>query len=137
MNLVDAGGNFNRLSSAPGIVSVNVWQHVGMSYDKTTGVAKLYYNGTVVANAFLGSFTPQTFSPLYFGARVAADVTFYSGLLDEVGIYDHVLTDAQIQDIYAAGSFGRCGTLTPPTVCPTPEANAVIDGTQASTVASA
>jgi hypothetical protein len=135
MNLVDTAGNFHRLSSAPGIVNANVWQHIGMSYDKTTGIGNLYYNGTVVASAVLGSFTPQTFSPLYFGARVAADVTFYSGLLDEVGIYDHVLTDAQIQDIHAAGSLGRCGTLTPPTVCPTPEANAVVDGTQVATVA--
>ena len=50
----------------------NVFQHVALTYDKTTGVAVLYRNGVVVATANLGVFTPQTSFDLYLGKRQPA-----------------------------------------------------------------
>ncbi len=103
------------LSSYPGYVSMNTWQHVAFTYDQTIGygLACLYYDGDVVAQAFLGTVTPFTDAPLYFGVRPAdagAGYTF-AGLMDEVGIYNVALSQAEIWSIYNAGSAGKC--LTP------------------------
>src|SRR5579872_15002 len=48
------------ITSASGLITANSWQHVAVSYDKSTGLAKLYLNGTIVAQQNLGIFTPQT-----------------------------------------------------------------------------
>jgi hypothetical protein len=68
----------------------------------------LYVNGVEVASANLGSFTPQTSYNLYLGRRASGGVPSYSGLLDEGSLYNRALSQAEIQSIYSAGSFGKC-----------------------------
>jgi len=75
-NLVDTAGgssrgNYHVISSAPGIIKANTFQHVAVTYDKTTGDARLYLNGAVVAAQNLGIFTPQTTYDLFLGKRNA------------------------------------------------------------------
>ncbi|MDB6018821.1 MAG: Peptidase and in kexin sedolisin [Pedosphaera sp.] len=135
-NLVDTTGVSHALSSAPGFVQPNTWSHVALTYDKISGTAKLYYDGTVVATTnFSTSFSPQTAFDLYFGKRIGgiSSVSF-PGRIDEIGFYDKVLTVAQIKDIFDAGSLGRCGTLTPPSICPPVQANVLVGGTQVHTI---
>ena len=40
-----------------GTVSNTVWQHVAVTYDKASGLAALYANGSAVTTTNLGSFT--------------------------------------------------------------------------------
>jgi hypothetical protein len=47
-NVMDTGGNGHHISSAPGLVVPDAWQHIALSYDKLTGVATLYLNGAIV-----------------------------------------------------------------------------------------
>src|SRR5262249_36227884 len=68
-NLVDTSGNSHQVRTPGGQLKVNEWQHIALTYQKATGRAILYYNGVVAAQASLGSFTPQTGFPLYFGLR--------------------------------------------------------------------
>ena len=89
-NLNDTGGGTHNFSSTPGRVLLNAWTHVALTYDKASGVAKMYCNGTNVATATLGSFTPQTTSPLHLGYR-PYDNTRFAGLLDEPAIYSRAL----------------------------------------------
>ena len=49
-NVVDANHVSHSLYSAPGIVRAGAFQHVALTYDKTTGNAAMYYNGVVVAS---------------------------------------------------------------------------------------
>ncbi len=143
-NLVDnTAGRVNHLitsSTNTPLIALNTFQHVALTYSRTNnGLAKLYYNGALVASNNLGTnITLQTSSSydLYFGKHVTSptsDVRFV-GQMDEIGMYNQALTDAQIQDIYAAGSLGRCGTLNPPSVCPAPMANVLIGGVQVATI---
>jgi hypothetical protein len=113
-NLVDSSGNNNIIISSAGVVASNVFQHVALTYDKASGVATMYCNGAVVAQQTMGSFTPQTTYDLYLGRRISgADICTFSGLMDEVSIYNRALTAVEIQAIYAAGSGGKCYTPTP------------------------
>src|SRR6266850_2042632 len=122
-NLVNAGGGDELFATAPGLVTAGTFQHVALTYDKATGIGKLFYNGGLVASQNLGVFSPQTSYPLYFGKRVsgpAAVGSYYSGLLDEVSIYNRALADSEILAIFNAGGAGKCATSAPPSIITQP-----------------
>jgi subtilase family serine protease len=132
-NIVDTGGNWNRIWSASGVVASNVFQHVALTYDEVAGVATIYCNGQIVAQSTLGSFTPQTTYSLYLGRRPGPDAIYnFVGLLDEASIYNRVLGSNEIAAIYNAGSAGKCYTPTPPFIISQPTNQTVTAGGTAS-----
>jgi hypothetical protein len=108
-NVLDTNGNNHLFASSPNLITTNSFQHVALTYDKATGIGKLYRNGIVVASQNLGVFTPQTSFDLYMGKRVSGPGagSYYNGLLDEVSLYNRALTDAEIQTIFYSGSAGK------------------------------
>ncbi len=109
-DFVDTTGNSHAISSAAGAIIPGVWQHAAATYDQTSGNATLFINGSVVAQANLGSFTPQTQFPMYLGYRPSgpnAALTFV-GSMDEMSVYSRALTLCEVQSIYNAGSAGKC-----------------------------
>jgi hypothetical protein len=115
-NLVDTSGNSHVINTGGGIILPNTWQHVAMTYDKTSGAAVLYCNGTAVATANLGTFTSQTSSEFFMGRRPAGPFAglYFNGQMDEVSVYNRALSAAEIQTIYNAGSAGKCPVPLPP-----------------------
>ena len=100
------------LNSAAGTMIGNTWQHVALTYDKTTGMAVLYRNGVVVASASLGNnFTPWTSVDFFLGVRPAGSfANHFNGMMDESAIYKRALSASEIQAIYNAGSKGKFST---------------------------
>ena len=76
-NLVDTNGNWHVIDSLPGAISTNRLQHVAVAYDKTSGLARLFLDGTVVSEVNLGIFTPRTSQDLYIGKQAAAPSYFF------------------------------------------------------------
>ncbi|MFB3092022.1 MAG: LamG domain-containing protein [Dehalococcoidia bacterium] len=103
-NLEDTQGRPHILQAAE-VITQNDWNHVAVTYSKTTGLATLYVNGVSVASKDVGSFTPQTSTQLHIGRRMSDGYSF-SGLIDEIAIYSRALTAAEIKAIYDAGSAG-------------------------------
>ena len=120
------------VASSAAVISTNTYQHVALTYDKSSGLAVLYANGAVLTGANLGTFTPMTGGDLYFGLRPFADGagTRFVGLMDEVSLYRRALSASEISAIYNAGSAGKCG-LAPGIVGP-PTSQAVTVGANAS-----
>lgn len=117
-NLVDTGGGFHQLSSVPGIISTGVYQHVALTYDKLSGLGQLYLNGSVVASAALGSFTPYTSSDLFMGIRPSGPFTglWYSQYMDEVTLYNRALSTGEVVSLAtipepATGTLALVATL--------------------------
>ena len=99
-NVHDTDGQDHLISARGGTLAANTFRHVALSYDKISGVARLFCNGTIVAEQNLGHFTPQTSYDFYIGRRPAGDViNSFSGLIDEVGIYNRALSAAEIRAI--------------------------------------
>ncbi len=98
-NIIDTGLASHQMVSAPGIVTNGGLQHVAVTYDKTTGVADLYYDGLNVASQNLGIFTPQTADDVLLGYRIISSANF-SGILDEFSIYSRALSSCEIDAIY-------------------------------------
>jgi hypothetical protein len=113
-NLVDVNGASHCFSSTR-VLQNNVFQHIALTYDKTSGVAVFYCNGVVVEQQNLGPFTPQTTYRLVVGARPFNDglENSYAGLLDELAIYNRALPASEIQSICTEENNGE--PLPPPT----------------------
>lgn len=107
-NIVDSSGTLHTIGTGPGIVATNLYVHVALTYDKSTGVATLYRNGNVVTAQNLGIFSPQTTYPLYLGHRPSNGGAYYKGVLDEVSIYSRALSGPEIQSLYQASFLGKC-----------------------------
>ena len=111
-NLKDTAGVDHTMGGAP--ITTNTYQHVALTYDKSSGQARLYRNGVVGGGVNLdpGSVTPQTTYDLYFGRRPASGYWPYVGQMDEPGIFNRALTQQEIQGIYNAGNAtspaGKC-----------------------------
>ncbi len=108
-NLIDIGGTSHAFASPLNLIKTNGFQHVALTYDHASGVAALYYNGTNVASQNLGSFNPQSTYPVYIGRRPYYTTTeIFSGLMDEVSLYNRSLSAAEIKTIYQTGNHGKC-----------------------------
>jgi len=128
-NLVDNLGNAHQISSTSNLVLSGVYQHIGLTYNKTNGSTTLYLNGTVVAQTNLGSFSPYTKSDFYVGWRPSGTYAglFYGGSIDELSLYNRDLSASEIAAIYNAGSSGKCALA--PQITSQPASQVVSAGT--------
>ncbi len=122
------------ITSVGGLIVPGVWQHIAVTYDKASGMAMIYLNGSVVTQSNLGTFTPQTsFTNLLLGARTfmgspTAPSDKFSGGMDELSVYNRALSENEIAAIYQAGSEGKCFTPTPPAITAQPTNETVVVG---------
>jgi len=87
------------------VVKLNEWQHVAVTYD---GISqpKFYVNGVSEPSSMTGSITllPSTTRPVTIGAYGTGNPgDSYSGLIDEVRIYNVTLSAGEIQNYYVEG----------------------------------
>ncbi|MFN8486196.1 MAG: LamG-like jellyroll fold domain-containing protein [Caldilineaceae bacterium] len=85
----------NLLVTAPGAVQYNVWNHLVVSYDGTT--LALYVNGQPVGstNALAGNV------PHSSAQKMLLQLDNNSAAVDELQLYDYVLSSNQVQRIYS------------------------------------
>jgi hypothetical protein len=97
----------------------NEWHHVVAVRDRTADNMRIYIDGVLLATATDNTETPiEEDTPLFMGdAPDQAAENSYGGALDEVQIFNVVLTDQQIADL--ADSYGL---TTPPPPPPPPAA---------------
>jgi hypothetical protein len=127
-NIMDVNNGAHYITSAPGMVRTNLFQHIALTYNKSAGIASFYYNGSVVVTTNLGVFTPKTTTDLLLGRRIDASSGFYyKGILDEISLYNRALSSSEIAVIYQAGIYGKC-PLEPLTIWSQPNHRAVLLG---------
>lgn len=82
--------------------------HVGMSYNSTTFEAKLYLDGSNVETASGSNPIDNSIAhPLNIGVNqfdTGSYTQYYTGVIDEVAIYDSVLGDSRMLDHYNKGA---------------------------------
>jgi RHS repeat-associated protein len=105
-----SGGQYVQVANVLGGEPYS-WTHVAVTYDRTSGQAKISINGVVQGTASVGTNLLTTARDFYLG-QVAPSTAYYPGQLDEVSLYTRPLSTAEIQSIYSAGSAGKC--ITPP-----------------------
>jgi hypothetical protein len=103
-------------------IAANVFTHVAATFNPATQGIKIYINGLEApASLVPGSVTVDSIfdsdTPVEIG-RVfcATDHNYFSGLIDEVELFNRELTANEIDSIFKAGSAGKClpSSNTPP-----------------------
>jgi hypothetical protein len=103
--------------TSPGpVLTVNLapvagaWHHVAYSFNGGAHTQALYLDGAVVASGTVtGAIAYDTHS-LQLGADIenGSLAYFFSGLIDEVSLYNRALSAAEVAAIYGVGSGGKC-----------------------------
>ncbi len=88
---------------------LNEWHHLAITFDRSSG-AKLYMDGQLVAeNPALSGYDPLTVGDLLLGKATGGTFLDFKGLLDEVRVYNRVLSGVEIQAL--VGSTNTSSTL--------------------------
>ena len=82
------------------------WHHVAVTYDLHDVV--LYIDGQEVARRTGDVPLLYDDGSLHIGCYPPPFTEFVDGLIDEVAIFDRALAQSEIQEIYEAGSAGKC-----------------------------
>jgi hypothetical protein len=101
-NIVERVHLSHQVYSSVAPVTTDVFHHVALTYDKASGAAKIYCNGTVVGETNVGSFSPQTSYNLFLGRRPSDESSLFAGLMDEISIYNRALSDDEINSLAEA-----------------------------------
>ena len=126
-----SGGTQDNLNAANGTfafqspkIGANVWAHMVITYDGTTGIFQIWGNGIKIGvpayqSRGLGTSLFNSFEPseVIFGGNynvipgktVSTDASFaaMTGSIDEVRIYNIALPDAYIRALYNLGVAGK------------------------------
>ena len=104
------------------VLTVGEWQHVAGTFNIATQEIKVYANGLEVPTVLSPAQTLSTItsikdssSAVRIGALQTGDFNlnyFWSGLIDEVEIFDRALSAFEIQSIFNAESAGKCTVTT-------------------------
>ncbi|MFB9964331.1 LamG-like jellyroll fold domain-containing protein [Sinosporangium siamense] len=107
-----SGGQSSQISG-PEPLAVDTWSHVAVTYDGTT--ARLYVNGEQFAEVPLSGDLDDDGGAVQIGSNSVWG-EFFSGLIDEVRIYNIAQTSGQIQTDMASpiGSTQLLSGSTPP-----------------------
>ncbi len=96
-------GNCDFQQSAP--LALNTWQFVVSTYDGT--YIKQYINGTQTGTSTACTYGAATTSAsLYLGGRVA-DSARFAGSIDDIRIYNRVLSTDEIKSLYESPVYNR------------------------------
>jgi len=115
VNMAESNSSYFQLTMQHGVL-YNQWNHGAVTWDKASGHMALYLNGIVVATKDAAILNPSTSNSFSIGGRQngsfqGGQITF-NGMLDEVQIYDHALTPAEILQV-ASATGTMC--VSPPT----------------------
>lgn len=115
----DFGSSFeaSRLVPAP---SAGVFHHLAATYlQVSNNVIRLetYVDGQLVRTRFIAGSLANTLNtaPITIGATAQGAGEFFNGIIDEITLYNRVLSATEIQAIFAADAAGKClpGSLAP------------------------
>lgn len=113
-----SGGNSQYRTDSVAIVP-NQWQHVVATYNGSAGTNsgqswKFYVNGVFFPSATTGQFNDQGGASISgngnakIGSHYSGSSGFFPGLIDEVEIFNRILTQADVTRLFNADSLGKC-----------------------------
>lgn len=100
----DGGGQFMRASDAWGVTGVafglpNTWTHYALVVNAGASTSSLYVNGVLAASVPWAIATNPAGTPTRLGAQFGPYGEFFNGAIDDVRIYDGVLSGAEIASL--------------------------------------
>jgi hypothetical protein len=111
-------GNPNTTITSSGDVVTGEWVHVVAVRDTTAGTISLFVNGVLDGRLNHPNRESLTANPLLVIGANILDTRFYTGLIDDIRIYDHILSEVEILGAMA-------GKIWPYALGPVPDDGAI------------
>jgi len=105
---VGDGATGGKWTTAPGLIQPGNWYHLAFVIDEPNQVLKIYYNGTSAPLSFISDegrleqnfrYDFKTAGPFTIGAFLGGASYGYKGHLDDMRVYNRVLSDDEIAKI--------------------------------------
>jgi|GEM_PF-1167177 len=80
------------------VIPNNVWSHIAVAYDGNT--ARFYCNGSLVATRSFPRGLAMDNGDLYIGASPSGAPEDFSGIMDDVRIYNKALSDGEVYNVF-------------------------------------
>ncbi|HEX2971031.1 MAG TPA: Ig-like domain-containing protein, partial [Tepidisphaeraceae bacterium] len=120
---INTGGDFKTVGMSA--LPLNSWTHLAATYDGFS--FKLYVNGTQVGRQYrMGSLVSATGALRIGGNSVWGE--YFSGLIDEVRIYNRALTQAEIQSDMNTPLVSTADTTPPAVSIASPAPGSTVSG---------
>lgn len=121
----DFSGNIFEIARHLPLPSINQFHHLAGTYKQLPGSEiqlMLYIDGALTeTRTFAGNLANTvTAAPIAIGG-VTGTCCFFSGIIDEISLYDRVLSEVEVESLYQAGSAGKCKTALPPIIYRPPQ----------------
>ncbi|WP_269540004.1 tandem-95 repeat protein [Cerasicoccus fimbriatus] len=119
-DVVGEDGTSHAISVDSGL-SIGNWNHVAAIWNRGTGLAEIYINGTWRTGVRFAEtdFIANTKGDLFFGSNRDNNDAF-DGVMDEITMYNRAINPDEVWAIYSAGEIGKC----PPNTNLAPEVDA-------------
>ncbi|WP_424018193.1 malectin domain-containing carbohydrate-binding protein [Halorientalis pallida] len=106
---IQTGNDATARSSSP--VNDGTWHHVVLTRESSSGEIQVYVDGTLddTATSRTGTIT-NTFDSIGRIEDTGGTPEYFDGRIEELRVYDSVLSSGAVSDLYAAGSSGSLTT---------------------------
>ncbi len=108
-NWITAPSNYEEFISTT-TVPLSQWQHIVYTY--TSNNVNVYLNGVLISSFSNVSLVNSNNGLYYFGASISGSSQFYEGKLDDIGIWNRILTQDDITNLYNSANTNECLTMT-------------------------
>jgi hypothetical protein len=85
-------GSSHLLGPTP--LAIGAWHHMALTFDGNNKVG--YFDGAATGQASVGALVSDTGNGITLGARAASPPLFFAGTIDDLVLYDRVLSTAEI-----------------------------------------
>ncbi len=105
----DAATNQMNILSSNLEIPLNQWSHIAVTMSASS--FSFYVNGVAESRAANLTNRPVTDGPLYIGVtktEAGSGVAYFGGKIDELSLYNRVLTATELLSVYNAGGAGKC-----------------------------
>ncbi len=108
----NTANGFDYISSVAGVLKVGTWTHIAVVHTNATNQGTLYINGVAVGTKTFTITRGSTTETLKSG-YTANNSVYYNGAVDDMRIYNRVLSTAEVQSLY---NIAPPPDTTPPSV---------------------
>ena len=97
---IGEGANFSNISVSIPTLNNGSEHFIGFSFNKTTGAINAYFDGENVHSTTVTPRVGTTNNHFMLGARYNHAFDKFNGWMDDVWLFNSVLTDAQVKSLY-------------------------------------
>jgi hypothetical protein len=96
------GSGVAGVSVGTGLINLNTWHHCVVTYDGAGNIA-FYKNGSAVDTQTVSWTDGVGTADAWIGSFLGAS-NYFGGIIDEVGIWNRVLTSSEVTELYNSGA---------------------------------